>query len=258
MLEYERTDGCRMEFLQRSLDDETATPCGRCDSCAGAWYPRDVAEGATASAERSLDRVGVPVEPRVQWPVGADRLGLPVRGRLAESERAVEGRALARLTDLGWGTALREIFAAGAADAPVTRAMLDGCVRVLAQWGWDERPVAVVALPSRRRPAARRLPGPGHRRDRPAAVRGCPGAARRRSERGAGRQQRVPAGGRLGPVRRVRAGAAARAGAARRRPGGQPVDHDRRRPRAAPGRGGGRAAVRAGPARLIRRAARPS
>ncbi|KQY47201.1 RecQ family ATP-dependent DNA helicase [Cellulomonas sp. Root137] len=152
MLEYERTDGCRMEFLQRSLDDETATPCGRCDSCAGAWYPRDVAEGATASAERSLDRVGVPVEPRVQWPVGADRLGLPVRGRLAESERAVEGRALARLTDLGWGTALREIFAAGAVDAPVTRAMLDGCVRVLAQWGWDERPVAVVALPSRRRP----------------------------------------------------------------------------------------------------------
>ncbi|WP_456845226.1 DEAD/DEAH box helicase [Cellulomonas sp. P5_C6] len=152
MLDYERTDGCRMEFLQRTLDDETAAPCGRCDSCAGAWYPRDVVAGAAASADRSLDRVGVPIEPRVQWPVGADRLGLPVRGRIAEQERALEGRALARLTDLGWGTALREVFAAGAGDAPVTRAMLDGCVRVLAQWGWDERPVAVVALPSRRRP----------------------------------------------------------------------------------------------------------
>lgn len=152
MLDYERTDGCRMEFLQRTLDDETAAPCGRCDGCAGPWYPVDVVDGAAASAERSLDRVGVPVEPRVQWPVGADRLGLPVRGRLAEGERALEGRALARLTDLGWGTALRAVFAAGAADAPVTRAMLDGCVRVLAQWGWDERPVAVVALPSRRRP----------------------------------------------------------------------------------------------------------
>ncbi|MET0788321.1 MAG: DEAD/DEAH box helicase [Cellulomonas sp.] len=152
MLDYERTDGCRMEFLQRTLDDETAAPCGRCDSCAGPWYPVDVVDGAAASAERSLDRVGVPVEPRVQWPVGADRLGLPVKGRLAEGERALEGRALARLTDLGWGTALRGVFAAGAADAPVTRAMLDGCVRVLAQWGWDERPVAVVALPSRRRP----------------------------------------------------------------------------------------------------------
>ncbi|MBO3083516.1 RecQ family ATP-dependent DNA helicase [Cellulomonas fengjieae] len=152
MLEYERTTGCRMEFLQRSLDDETATPCGRCDSCAGVWYPTDVVEDAAASAERSLDRVGVPIEPRAQWPVGADRLGLPVRGKIAESERAGEGRALARLTDLGWGTALREVFAAGATDAPVTPAMLAGCVRVLAQWGWDERPTAVVALPSRRRP----------------------------------------------------------------------------------------------------------
>jgi len=152
MLDYERTDGCRMEFLQRSLDDATAAPCGRCDTCAGAWYPRDVVADAAASADRSLGRVGVPVEPRVQWPVGADRLGLPVRGRIAEGERALEGRALARLTDLGWGTALREVFAAGAADAPVSRAMLDGCVRVLAQWGWEERPVAVVALPSRRRP----------------------------------------------------------------------------------------------------------
>ena len=152
MLEYERTDGCRMEFLQRSLDDETATPCGRCDSCAGAWYPTDIVEDAAASAERSLDRVGVPVEPRAQWPVGADRLGLPVRGKIGEGERAAEGRALARLTDLGWGTALRDVFAAGAPDAPITSAMLAGCVRVLAQWGWDERPTAVVALPSRHRP----------------------------------------------------------------------------------------------------------
>ncbi len=152
MLDYERTDGCRMEFLQRSLDDETAAPCGRCDRCAGPWYPHGVADDATASAARSLDRVGVPVEPRAQWPVGADRLGVPVKGRLATEERALEGRALARLTDLGWGTQLREVFAAGAADAPVTRAMLDGCVRVLAQWDWDERPTAVVAMPSRRRP----------------------------------------------------------------------------------------------------------
>ena len=52
MIEYEQTDGCRMEFLQRSLDDETATPCGRCDNCAGAWYPRDLDAGAADSAAR--------------------------------------------------------------------------------------------------------------------------------------------------------------------------------------------------------------
>ncbi|WP_028047294.1 ATP-dependent DNA helicase RecQ [Cellulomonas sp. URHE0023] len=150
MLEYERTDGCRMEFLQRSLDDATAAPCGRCDSCAGAWYPASVASAAADSAAKAIDRVGVPIEPRAQWPAGVERLG--VRGRIAAGDRASEGRALARLTDLGWGSVLRSVLAAGAPDAPVTRAVLDGCVRVLAQWDWDERPTSVVAMPSRGRP----------------------------------------------------------------------------------------------------------
>lgn len=30
--------------------------------------------------------------------------------------------------------------------------MLAACVRVLADWGWDERPVGVVAMPSRAKP----------------------------------------------------------------------------------------------------------
>ena len=152
MLDYEQTSGCRMEFLQRSLDDDTAAPCGRCDNCAGAWFPRDIEQEATASATRSLDRVGVPIEPRRAWPTGADRLGVPVRGRIAAEEQAAEGRALARLTDLGWGGSLRELFGAGAADAVVPPPLLDGCVRVLAEWGWEQRPVAVVSVPSRSRP----------------------------------------------------------------------------------------------------------
>ncbi|MFB7249730.1 DEAD/DEAH box helicase [Microbacterium sp. NPDC056234] len=152
MIEYERTDGCRMEFLQRSLDDETAAPCGRCDNCAGVWFPREIRKTATEAAAGSLDRVGIPVEPRKAWPTGADRLGVPVKGRIAPAEQAADGRALARLTDLGWGGTLREIFAAGAPDAAVTPQALGACVRVLADWGWDERPVAVVAMPSRSRP----------------------------------------------------------------------------------------------------------
>lgn len=152
MIEYETTDGCRMEFLQRSLDDATAAPCGRCDNCAGAWYPTGLAEGATDAAAGALDRVGVPVEPRRAWPTGADRLGVPVKGRIAPSEQADEGRALARLTDLGWGGTLRELFAAGAPDAPVPPHVLAACVRVLADWGWAERPVAVASMPSRSRP----------------------------------------------------------------------------------------------------------
>lgn len=152
MIDYERGDGCRMEYLQRSLDDDTATPCGRCDNCAGPWYPTGVDSQAAASAASSLDKVGTAIEPRAQWPTGADRLGLPVKGRIAVDERMLEGRALARLTDLGWGNTLREIFAAGAPDAPASPALIAACVRALAEWGWQERPAAIVTVPSRRHP----------------------------------------------------------------------------------------------------------
>ncbi len=152
MIDYEQTTGCRMEFLQRSLDDATAAPCGRCDTCAGVWFDGDVAASAEASATASLARVGVPIEPRAQWPSGADSQGVPVKGRIATDERMEEGRALARLTDLGWGGTLRTVFAESAPDAPVTTAMRDAAARVLGDWGWAERPVAVVAMPSRRRP----------------------------------------------------------------------------------------------------------
>lgn len=157
MLEYERTSGCRMEFLQRALDDDTAVPCGRCDTCAAAagqpaWYPTDVREEASGQAEQSLSRVGVVIEPRAQWPTGADKLSVPVKGRIEPADRVEAGRALARLTDLGWGGTLRGLFAPDTADAPASHALIQACVRVLAEWGWDKRPAAVVSVPSRRRP----------------------------------------------------------------------------------------------------------
>jgi ATP-dependent DNA helicase RecQ len=152
MLDYERTAACRMEYLQRSLDDETAAPCGRCDNCAGVWFPSAVETDAASLASSSLDRVGVSLEPRAQWPTGADRLGVPVRGNIPPAERMLEGRALARLTDLGWGNTLRQLFAPGTPDAPANQALVAACIRVLADWGWEERPAAVMSIPSRSRP----------------------------------------------------------------------------------------------------------
>ena len=157
MLDYERGESCRMELLQRELDDPTAAPCGRCDVCAGAWYPTDATPEAVAAATGALDRVGVPIEPRGQWPTGAGRLGVevdgkPVSGKIAADERPETGRVVARLTDLGWGGVLRELFAAGAPDVPVSDDLLGGCVRVLRDWDWAERPVGVVAVASVARP----------------------------------------------------------------------------------------------------------
>jgi len=155
MVEYERTAGCRMEFLQRALDDPTAAPCGRCDNCAGVWFPTDTAPEAASVASASLDRVGVEIEPRAQWPSGMARLGVEVKGNIPPAERVLPGRALARLTDLGWGGTLRDLFSGrgtGAIDAPATSQLITACIRVLADWDWDERPGSVVAVPSRRRP----------------------------------------------------------------------------------------------------------
>ena len=154
MLEYERTTGCRMEFLARSLDDATAAPCGRCDNCAGAWYSGSVDEVAQQTAGAGMDRVGVAIEPRKLYPTGADRLGVPVKGKIPETVQALEGRALARLTDLGWGGRLRTLFEAANAtpDAPIEQDLLQACVKVLGQWDWAQRPVGVVSMPSRNRP----------------------------------------------------------------------------------------------------------
>lgn len=149
MLDYETTDQCRMVHLQRCLDDQDAQPCGRCDRCAGAWYPVDIPADAVGAARRRLDKPGVVIDPRLQWPSGMDRLGVPVRGRIAATELLLPGQALARFTDLGWGQRLRELLRE---DQPASPELLRACVPVLAEWGWQERPAAVVAMPSRGHP----------------------------------------------------------------------------------------------------------
>jgi ATP-dependent DNA helicase RecQ len=152
MLEYEQTSGCRMEFLQRALDDEDAQPCGRCDRCTSRWYPDSVPDDANAQATRALDRVGVELAPRSLWPSGMSALGVAVSGKIPADSNLTGGRSLARLTDLGWGNRLRELFANDAPDAPIDDAMLRACARVLGDWPWEQRPVAVVSMPSRARP----------------------------------------------------------------------------------------------------------
>jgi ATP-dependent DNA helicase RecQ len=152
MRDYLATAGCRMLFLREALDDPYAKPCGRCDRCAGPWYPEEVPADALAAAERQLGRPGVLVEPRKLWPTGGDALGIPLSGRIAPAEQPAVGRALGRLSDIGWGNRLRPLFRPGAPDAPVTDEVFRGVVEVLAAWDWDRRPAAVVAVPSRTRP----------------------------------------------------------------------------------------------------------
>jgi ATP-dependent DNA helicase RecQ len=150
MLEYIDTTGCRMQFLRRQLDDPAAERCGRCDTCTTPAWSTDVDEGAAAAAQDRISRPGVEVAPRKQWPSGMAELGVAASGRIPAGELAAPGRVIGRLSDIGWGTRLRELV--GGDDAPVPGDVLDACVRVLAGWGWAERPVGVVGIGSRTRP----------------------------------------------------------------------------------------------------------
>ena len=160
MLEYERTSQCRMLFLAQQLDDASATACGRCDVCAGPWYPVEVPAEAQQAAQSSFNTVGVPLQPRCMWPSGLDQLmGADApHGRLSKDEQAESGYALARLSDMGYGTRLRELLATNElgepVDSEVPAELGHACVKVLAAWEWSEagRPVVVLTLPSPVRP----------------------------------------------------------------------------------------------------------
>ncbi len=127
------------------------------------------------------------IEPRAQWPGGMLSLGIDLRGSIPVADRLEPGRALARLSgrssggpgsggpgsggpgsggpgrgetgwgetgwgETGWGGPLRELFADDAPDTEASPAMMQACFRVLADWDWEARPVAVVSMPSRSRP----------------------------------------------------------------------------------------------------------
>ena len=149
MLGYLATSDCRMEYLRRELDDPAAAPCGRCDNCTGQRWADTVREADARAAGERLLRPGVEVTPRRMWPTGMRDLGIDLSGKIAAELSAEPGRAIGRLTDLGWGPRLRGLLEA---DIQVPADLVDAAVRVLAAWDWAARPAGVIAMPSRSRP----------------------------------------------------------------------------------------------------------
>lgn len=99
-------------------------------------------------AVRFLRNIALGIEPRKKWPVG----GLPtldVRGPIAESEQASEGRALCRWGDGGWGELVRT---GKYQDRRFADELVAACVSLLREWGPQPAPTWVTCIPSRRAP----------------------------------------------------------------------------------------------------------
>ncbi|MCZ7419195.1 DEAD/DEAH box helicase [Verrucosispora sp. WMMA2121] len=158
MVEYAATPGCRMRYLRECLDDVDAVDCGRCDRCTGPLLASEVSAAALTAAQTFLGRPGVRLAPKKLWPTGLESVGVPLKGRIAPAEQALPGRAVGRLSDLGWGGRLRGLVGPGAPDGPVPDDVAAAVVEVLKAWAhgddpWPHRPVGVVAVGSRTRPA---------------------------------------------------------------------------------------------------------
>jgi ATP-dependent DNA helicase RecQ len=148
MLDYLTWDGCRMAYLRGQLDDPAPEHCGRCDNCGGLPTPTTVSEESAAEAREALSRPGVAIAPRKMWPTALANLGIELKGKI--SDGADEGRAIARLTDLGHGQALRELFRDTTPDGAVPLPLIQAMVTVLQDW--RPRVDAIVFTESARRP----------------------------------------------------------------------------------------------------------
>ena len=147
MLHYQNTSECRMAFLRGQLDDPElieGTQCGRCDNCVGVRYSAEVDSAALDAAREQLQRPGVELTSRKQWPSGMNKLGVDLSGRISDGPSV--GRTIGRLTDLGWGARLKRLL--DEPDGAVPPEVLQAAVAVLAAWPWETRPTAVMGLDS--------------------------------------------------------------------------------------------------------------
>ena len=148
MLAYERGAACRMAYLQHALDDDSQ-PTGRCDNLRRPWYPTEIPDPGNQGRPRAVgpsrhrDRAARDV---------ADRDG-PARGLVQARSRRRSRRRTGEcsLACRTWDGA--NACARLQRDGPVPQRCCPGWFQVLTEWGWAQRPVAVVAIPSRARPA---------------------------------------------------------------------------------------------------------
>lgn len=142
---YFETKGCLMVYLARSLDDETAGPCGKCVNCLN----RSVVNvkydlNTEKEAQIFLKNSELPLQCKKVIPKDA----FPVygfEGRIPNELSAETGRILSRWGDAGWGRIVSNNKHAGRFNDELVEAVENMIVK---RWDPTQKPSWVTCVPS--------------------------------------------------------------------------------------------------------------
>jgi ATP-dependent DNA helicase RecQ len=144
MQQYVVLPSGHMEFLIRALDGDP----GRFQPPTLPALPTTADERLVREAVDFLRRTSLPLEPRLQWPVG----GLPqmgVRGRITPERQMQPGKILCVWGDAGWGAMVRR---GKYQDHRFADDLVNACARLVCGWAPQPPPRWVTCIPSRRHP----------------------------------------------------------------------------------------------------------
>jgi ATP-dependent DNA helicase RecQ len=145
--DFIKTDECFMQMVAKELDDPYAEPCGKCANCDKAIFSENTNPALVNKAILFLRRCYLRVQPRKQWP--AFGVG-NYKGRISPEHINLEGRALCRYGDAGWGTLVKK---GKYEDGMFGEELVEAAVELITDhWGPQPKPEWVTAIPSLRHP----------------------------------------------------------------------------------------------------------
>lgn len=146
MQEYMESSGCLMQFLQQELNDPGAKECGRCAVCSGTpLISEEFSIDLARDAVRFLRKCNAVISPRINWP-GDALLSMGWKGKIDESLRFEEGRAMCMWGDSGWGDLVRT---GKQTDGYFRDSLVNGMVEMIKdRWKPEPFPEWITCVPS--------------------------------------------------------------------------------------------------------------
>lgn len=142
MQEYVSLSEGHMEFLIRALDGDTQDVARPNIPV----LPTTPGQQVLQRALHFLQRVDIPIRPRVLWPAGGLR-HMNVRGRIPSEFQNSEGRCLCFWGDPGWGDLVRQ---GKYKDGRFSDELVGGLVELVSRWKPAPTPTWLTYVPSRR------------------------------------------------------------------------------------------------------------